>query len=141
MLSSNFLTQKRTIIWMTTWAKKIIKLAVGTIYSIPKINQHKSCLKVCRDMCNVLGLAFCYALILVQKRVDYCFLYMYVENRFNPQQSSYPMSLKPFKWNPSEYKQCKNADYHIVSGMLAFNSLSQWILMLQWFCYPCVPNT
>ena len=141
MLSSNFLTQKRTIIWMTTWAKKIIKLAVGTIYSIPKINQHKSCLKVCRYMCNVLGLAFCYALILVQKRVDYCFLYMYVENRFNPQQSIYPMSLKPFKWNPSKYKQCKNADYHIFSGMLAFNSLSQWILMLQWFCYPCIPNT
>ena len=74
-------------------------------------------------------------------KVDYCFLYMYVENRFNPQQSIYPMSLKPFKWNPSKYKQCKNADYHIVSGMLAFNSLSQWILMLQWFCYPCIPNT
>ena len=117
------------------------------VQSIPQINQYKSYLHIHIDVqCTTVGLAFCYSsyprnkgwiLFFIHVHVGWEQIYIVTHNKVVMN----PLSLKPFKWNPSKYKQCKNPDYLIFSGMLAFNSLSQRILMLQWFCYPCVPLT
>ena len=80
---------------MTTCAKENNQVSCWYNLHIPKINQYKSYLHV---YVQCTGLRFCRALMLVTK-VEYCFLsmYMWVENRLNPQQNIHSMSLKPFK--------------------------------------------